>query len=72
MTSLCVAERDHRDEAAGLGGVVVRDRGLEMLTLWCWLTKLPAQPTQQAHTRLVGHASRLALEGTARVGSGRG
>lgn len=59
MTSLRVGERDQPDEAAGLGGVVVRDRSLEVLTLWCRLTKLPAQPTKQAHGRLVGHASRL-------------
>jgi len=59
MTVLRLGEGDQRDKPAGLGGVVVRHCGFEVLTQWCWLTELPTQPTEQAHHRLVGHACRL-------------
>ncbi len=55
MALLRVGERDQADQPASFAGVVVGNGGLEVLTQWCGLTELPAQPTPQAHRRLVGH-----------------
>ncbi len=60
MALLRVGERDQADQPASFAGVVVGNGGLEVLTQWCGLTELPAQPTPQAHRRLVGHGLRLA------------
>ena len=37
VAALCVVERHARDDRAHLGGVVVLDRRLEPLALWCRL-----------------------------------
>jgi len=49
MTSLGSGERDQRDKPACLRRVVVRDCGLEVLTLRRRLAELPVQPAKQAH-----------------------
>src|SRR5512145_2706649 len=56
MAPLRRRERDQLDEPSNLRGVVVCDRGFQMLTLRSRLLELPAQPAQQAHRCLVGHA----------------
>jgi hypothetical protein len=55
MTPLGVGERSHGDEPPYLDRVVVQDCGLQVLALRRGLPKLPPQPPQQAHGRLVGH-----------------
>jgi MoxR-like ATPase len=59
VATLGFGERDQRDEPARLGGVVVRDRGLQVLAHRRRLPELPAEPAEQAHRGLVGHASTL-------------
>src|SRR3990172_1381882 len=59
VSSLSGGEGDQRDEPTSLGRVVAGDSRLEMLTLRRRLAKLPVQPAQQAHSRLVGHEWRL-------------
>src|SRR3990172_6654871 len=61
VAPLCVGERDQPEQPAGFARVVVGHCGFEVLTQWCGLTELPAQPTPQAHRRLVGHGCRLTL-----------
>ena len=59
MAALGVAEVGAADEAARLGRVVVRDRGLEPLAKRARLAELAAKPAQQAHGGGVGrHRSR--------------
>src|SRR5262249_53878792 len=48
---LLVAELEAGEEPAGLGDVVVLDRGLEMLAHRDRLPQLPPQPTEEAHLR---------------------
>ena len=64
MSSLTGRERDQREEPTRLGGIVVGNRGFEVLTLRSRLAKLPAQPAQQAHRCLVGHTCRLSSQQT--------
>jgi hypothetical protein len=52
---LRLGEVEPLEHAARLCGVVVRDGRLEMLALRRGLTKLPAQPTEEAHRRLLAH-----------------
>src|SRR5687768_6054882 len=59
MAPLRVREGGEADEAAHLVGVVVEDRGLQMLALRCRLAKLSPQPAHEAHGCLIGHAIRL-------------
>ena len=55
MAALRLGERDALDQPARLGGIVVLDRGLEVLPERSRLPQLPPEPAQQAHGRLVGH-----------------
>src|SRR6187397_2110236 len=55
VAALRVGERRGRDEPSHLVGVVVLDRGFEMLALRCRLAQLTAQPAEEAHGGLVGH-----------------
>ena len=59
MTALCFRERDQRDETARLGGVVVRDRRLQVLSHRGRLPELAVEPAEQAHRGLIGHATTL-------------
>ncbi len=62
MPSLRVREPEQGDEPAYLGRIVVRDRCLEVLADWRWLSELAVEPAEQAHCRLVGarrHGTRL-------------
>ena len=56
MPALRVRERNQRDEPPGLGRVVVRHRGLEVLPHRGRLAELPPEPAQQAHRCLIRHA----------------
>jgi XdhC and CoxI family len=56
VTALGVRKRDERDEPPRLRGIVVLDCRLEVLAERSRLPKLPPQPAEEAHRRLVGHA----------------
>ena len=55
MPSLRVGEVEQLEEAPRLGRVVVGDGRFEVLALGRRLTKLPPQPTEEAHRRLLAH-----------------
>lgn len=59
VPALCVRERDERDQASCLAGVVVCDRGFQVLALRRGLAELPAEPAKEADGRLIRHAERL-------------
>jgi hypothetical protein len=50
---LRVGEVHSREQAPGLDGIVVRDRGLEPLAQRRRLAQLPAEPPEEADTCLV-------------------
>ncbi len=56
MPALGVREGNERDEASGLGRIVVRDRGLEVLSLRSRLAELPPEPAKEADGCLIGHS----------------
>ncbi len=55
MVPLGRGEVHPREHSPGLGGIVVRDGGLEMLPERGRLAELPAQPAKEAYARLVAH-----------------
>ena len=55
MAALGCGELEPRDDAPGLGGVVVRDRRLEPLAQRLGLAKLSAQPAEEADARRALH-----------------
>src|SRR6186713_3255960 len=56
VAALRVAERRGCHETSHLLRIVVLDRSLEVLALRCRLAELSAQPAEEAHGGLVGHA----------------
>jgi hypothetical protein len=56
VPALRVGEGGERDETPRFGGVVVLDRGLQVLALRGGLSQLPAKPAQKAHGGLIRHA----------------
>src|SRR6188474_2929387 len=56
VAALRVGERGSCDETSHLLRIVVVDRSLEVLALRCRLAELSAQPAEEAHGGLVGHA----------------
>src|SRR5262245_24809698 len=57
MPTLRLGEGSECDESASLCGIVVLDRGLEMLALRRRLLRLTAEPAEEAHGGLVRHAA---------------
>jgi hypothetical protein len=55
VLALCGREGHGAYEPARLGGIVVRDRGLQVLAQRRRLAQLPPQPAEEAHGRLVCH-----------------
>jgi len=67
VTALRLGERNHRDETARLPRIVVRDGCLEALSQRRRLPELAAEPAEQAHRGLVGHALTLPCRGASVV-----
>ena len=55
MPALGLREVERREQPARLGGIVVRDRGLEPLTLRRRLAQLSPQPAKKAYPGLLAH-----------------
>ena len=68
---LLVAELEAREEASGLGHVVVLDRGLEVLPGRDRLPQLAPQPAEEAYLRGFHAASVAALAGRYRSAARR-